>query len=84
MQVSIEVKPELYKFLKLTATSLGKSVSEIMADKFQPEIDEIQKTKKEMDSLLQPAITAIDNGELFEVTIDEIMKDALENVEGNQ
>ena len=84
MQVSIEVKPELYKFLELTATSLGKSVSEIVADKFQPEIDEIQKAKKEMDSLLQPAITAIDNGEVFEVTIDEIMKDALENVEGNQ
>ena len=80
MQVSIEVKPELYQYLELTASSLGKSISEIIAEKFQPEFDKIQQTKKEMDDLLQPAITAIDNGEVYEKLRDKILKETMESI----
>ena len=80
MQVSIEVKPELYQYMESTASSLGKSISEIIAEKFQPEFDEIQQAKKEMDDLLQPAITAIDNGEVYEKSRDEILKETMESI----
>lgn len=80
MQVSIEVKPELYKYMDSTASSQGKSISEFIADKFQPEFDEMQQAKKELDELLQPAITAIDNGDVFEKSRDEILKEVMESV----
>ena len=80
MQVSIEVKPELYQYMELTASSLGKSISEIIAEKFQPEFDEIQQAKKEMGDLLRPAITAIDNGEVYVKSRDEILKETMESI----
>ena len=80
MQVSIEIKPELYKYMDSTASSQGKSISEFIADKFQPEFDEMQQAKKELDELLQPAITAIDNGDVFEKSRDEILKEVMESV----
>ena len=80
MQVSIEVKPELYKFMDVTASSQGKSISEIIADKFQLEFDEVQQAKRELDDLLKPAINAIDNGEVIEKSRDEILKEVMDTV----
>ena len=80
MQVSIEVKPELYKFMDVTASSQRKSISEIIVDKFQPEFDEMQQAKKELDDLLKPAINAIDNGEVIEKSRDEILMVVMESV----
>ena len=65
MQVSIEVKPELYQYMELTASSLGKSISEIIAEKFQPEFDEIQQAKKELTEFIETSnYCCIDNGDV--------------------
>ena len=40
----------------------------------------MQHAKKEFDVLLQPAITAIDKGEVFEKSRDEILKEIIESV----
>ena len=83
MRVSIDVKPELNKYIDSTASSQGKSISEIIAGQFQPEFDKIKQAKKEIDDLLKPAITAIDNGEVFEKSRDEILEEVMESVVEN-
>ena len=77
MQVSIEIKPELYQYMELTASSLGKSISEIISDRFQPEFDEIQQAKKELAEFLEPTIKELRNGIVSEKTFDEIVNEAL-------
>ena len=84
MQISIEVKPELYQYMKLTASSLGKSISEIIAEKFQPEFEEIQQAKKELAEFLKPAIIAAKNGDVVDQTFDEIVKEALDEIAEEQ
>ena len=80
MQVSIEVKPELYQYMELTASLLGKSISEIIAEKFQPEFEEEQQARNELVKFLEPTIKELRNGIVSEKTFDEIVKEALEKV----
>ena len=80
MQVSIDIKPELYQYLESTASSLGKSISEIIADKFQPELDEEQQAKNELVKFLEPTIKELRNGIVSEKSFDEIVNEALEEV----
>ena len=84
MQVSIEVKPELYQYMESTASSLGKSISEIIAEKFQPEFDKIQQAKKELTEFLKPAIIAAKNGDVVDQTFDEIVNEALDEIAEGQ
>ena len=78
MQVSIDVKPEIYQYLESTASTLGKSIGDIISEKFQPECDEVQQAKKELAEFLEPTINELKNGIVSEKTFDEIVNEALE------
>ena len=77
MQVSVNFTPELYQYIESSASSLGKSISEIITEKFQAEFDEEQQAKRELVKFLEPDIIAAKSGNVSKKTFREIVKEAL-------
>ena len=77
MQVSVIFTPELYQYIESSASSLGKSISEIITEKFQAEFDEEQQAKRELVEFLEPDIIAAKSGNVSKKTFREIVKEAL-------
>ena len=85
MQVSVDFTPELYQYIESSASSLGKSISEIITEKFQAEFDEEQQAIRELVDYLEPDIIAANNGNVSKKTFKEIVKEALdEGIEVDQ
>ena len=78
MQVSVNFTPELYQYIESSASSLGKSISEIITEKFQAEFDEEQQAKRELVEFLEPDIIAAKSGNVSKKTFREIVKEALD------
>ena len=77
MQVSVEVTPEVSKFIETsTKSDKAKSVTEFLTDKLRTEYDEEQRAKKALATFLEPAVKAAKNGEVLEVTIEDIVREA--------
>ena len=85
MQVSVEVTPEVSKHIEsLTPSDNSKSIAEILTDKLRAEYDEEQRAKKALAEFLEPAVNAAKNGDVLEVTIEDIVKEAFKGTDGSQ
>ena len=85
MQISVEVPPEISKSIESSTSSDNrKSVAEILTDKLRAEYDEVQRAKKTLTEFLEPAVNAAKNGEVLEVTIEDIVIEAFKGTDGSQ
>ena len=84
MQVSIDLKPEVYKYFEFSALSLGKSISELISAKLQADYEELQKANKALADFLKPSIIAARKGEVSDKTFKELVKEGLEKAKGSQ
>ena len=80
MPESVEVTPEESQFVETKHQSEEKSAGDILADKSLTDYNEEQQSFKELDSLLEPAIIELDNGEISHKTFKEIVEEALEEI----
>ena len=80
MPESVEVIPEESQFVETKHQSQEKSAGDILADKSLTDYNEEQQSFKELDSLLEPAIIELDNGEISHKTFKEIVDEALEEI----
>ena len=77
MQVSVEVTSEVSKFIETSTTlNKAKSVTEVLTDKLRTEYDDEQRAKKALAKFLEPAVKAAKNGDVLEVSIEDIVKEA--------
>ena len=84
MQISVKVPLEVSQYTEISRQSEEKSACEILADKLQIAYEEEQQAIKELDDLLEPTITALDNGEVVDQTAEEIVKEAIEELTKRQ
>ncbi len=74
MRLSIEISPEQHQRLKASAALQGKSIKDYVLDKTLPNSDE-QSALQELESFLQPRITAAEQGKVSDLSVDEIFSE---------
>ncbi len=85
MQFSVEIPPEISKSIESsTSSDNSKSVAEILTDKLRAEYEEVQRAKKTLAEFLEPAVNAAKNGEVLEVTIEDIVIEAFKGTDDSQ
>ena len=80
MQLSFNVKPELYQQIEELASINGQSIDDFVVEEIQSVCEEKQQAIKDLDELLEPAVIALNNGEVSDKTPDEILKEVMESV----
>ena len=84
MQVSIEVATKgAAKLNEPFQPSKVKSDCEINSDKLKAAHEEVQRARKALADLLEPAVMAAKNGELSDKTPDEIFEEVMKTVAEN-
>ena len=84
MQLSLNIKPELYQQMETSASLRGKSIDNFVVDEIQSLCEDEQRAIKELDDFLKPTIIAANNGHVSDKTPDEIFKEVMESVSENQ
>lgn len=84
MQVSIDLSPEIFQQFEASASSLGKSINEVVAVKLETGYEKKQRANKALAEFLKPTITALKNGEVSDKSPDEIFKEIMESVMESQ
>ena len=80
MRITLSVKPKLYQQIEELASINGQSIDDFVVDEIQSVCEEKQQAIKDLDDLLEPAVIALNNGEVSDKTPDEILKEVMENV----
>ena len=80
MQLSLNVKPELYQQMEKLASFRGKPISDFVIDEIQSLCDEEQRANKALADFLEPTVKALNNGEVVNQTAEEIVKETLEEI----
>jgi uncharacterized protein (DUF1778 family) len=74
MRLSIELSPEQHQLLKAAAAMQGKSIKDYVLDRTLPGHNE-QLALRQLEAFLLPRIDAAKNGELSNMSIDEIFSE---------